>query len=377
MKIFMLSTQNAGVAWWRHQTPAAALRAAGHEVVVFEEEELAAAAEAYGGIWGWLCANLDKYDIVHTGYSHSDVLTKILVANRHKNERRFIVDIDDDLDTVPSYNLGFKTFGPAQFHRETVRAQLLVADAVSTSTTTLRDALRMSKTKYALPNLVHPPDWDYPVDPDAAHDNAVRILLAGGESRYADWEILKEPLTTLAAKYDGREGRPKVRIIFFGWYPDWAAHMLASPNDAVSNCASYIQSTSSIKRFCQALRWVRPDIYLSPVLKNPFNASKSDLKAMEAGMTGAVLACTDFTTYADVPSEVCSKVDNTYTQWYESLAALVEDPTLRQRKATACRDWTLSTRDVRQHVGLWVDAYEATLAAPPITRLEDILGEQT
>lgn len=376
MKIFMLSTQNTGIAWWRHQAPAKALRAAGHEVTVFEEPELAEAAEAYGGIWGWLCANLDKYDIVHSGYSSADVLTKILVANRHKNARPFIVDIDDDLETVPAYNQGFKTFGPATLDRQVVRAQLLVSDAMSVSTQPLLDTFKFKKPKFLLPNMVYRPDWDHPVDPAAANDASVRILLAGGESRYADWAALKEALPAIVARYDGTKGRPKARIMFFGWYPDWAADMIADPRNPDANAAIHIHSTGNVARFCQTLRWLRPDLYLSPVLKNPFNASKSNLKALEAGMCGAALVCTDFTTYDTVPNDTCFKVANTPVQWTETLSAAIEDAAMRKRVAGNCAEWVRSTQDITKHIKLWEDTYAAVLAQPPITKLEDLVGPQ-
>lgn len=372
MKILMLSTQNAGIAWWRFQAPAKALRAAGHAVTVFEEPEYAEAAAHYGDLWGWLQEHAKDYDVIHAGYSSAQVFTQILLALRHKDGKRILTDIDDDYKAIPAYNLGFKTFGPATLDRRIVRAQLLVSDAVSVSTSTLEGALDTGRIRYLLPNMYYPPDWAYPRDPARDQDKAVRIMLAGGYGRFGDWELVREALLALAAKYQQR-----IKILFFGCTPDWVEPLMADKHNPGANTAFYIQPALDPAQFPRLMRRLAPDIYLSPTITNPFNASKSDIKAVEAALAGAAFMCTDFTTYRDVPSEACLKVSNTYAQWFEGLSALVEDPALRARLTGKCQEWAAAQRDITKHVGIWEAVYEKVLAQAPIQSLADLTGVAT
>lgn len=373
MKILMLTTQNVGIAWWRFQLPARALRRAGHEVTVFEEADYRRVAEEYGHLWGYLDQCCDDYDIIHSGYSTVEEHVQVLCAIRNKEGKHFLTDIDDDLNSVPTYNPGFKTFGPASPERKVALLQLRVSDAVTFSTEPLKTSLSpIVQRSFVLPNLVDPDTWDYPVDPKRAEDKTIRILLAGGQGRYGDWQHLKEPLEHLVGKYDGKEGRPKVHLFFMGCTPDWVAPWLSDPKNPHQNRATYIRPTASVPLFQRALRWIAPDIYLSPLEPNTFNRSKSNLKAMEAALCGASFVCTDWETYQDVPSGAALKVENTYTQWYESLSALVEDEGLRKSMNQKGLEWTMDTMVIDKYIDRWVDAYSNVLSRPPINRLEDI-----
>lgn len=368
MKILMLTTQNAAIAWWRFQAPAKALRAAGHEVTIFEEPEYSEAAVSYGGLWGWLLEHSHDYDVIHVGYSSSDVLTRILLAIRHKENKKFITDIDDDYTKVPTYNAGFKTFGPATLDRRIVRAQLLVSDAISVTTPTLSQALDVSsRPHHILPNMVYLPDWDHPVDPQRHKDSTIRIMLAGGNARYGDWALIQEALESVVAKYG-----QKVRLIFAGCTPDWVEQWLQDRGVPENNRATYVQPVMDPALFPKVMKWLAPDIYLSPTIPNQFNASKSNLKAIEAALSGATFMCTDFTTYGDVPNDACLKVSNTYTQWFEGLSALVEDATLRKRLNHKCLNWVYDTRDITKNTKMWLDTYQSVLDSPAITSLEDL-----
>ena len=121
------------------------------------------------------------------------------------------------------------------------------------------------------------------------------------------------------------------------------------------------------------MRWIAPDIFVAPVEENRFNASKSHLKAYEAAMTGAAFVCTDYETYAPLESGPCFKVSNTFTQWRDTLAALIEDSAMRERAAQRLEQYVLDSWHIDNHIHKWVEFYEEVLASPRVRGLEDVV----
>ena len=129
-----------------------------------------------------------------------------------------------------------------------------------------------------------------------------------------------------------------------------------------ANRVFYIQPTPDVTLFNKVLRYVSPDIIISPVQTNDFNRSKSGLKFLEAALAGAAFLCTDYPTYEIAPKGSCLKVDNTPTQWKESLSALIEDPDLRAQLVDKARDYVLDSCTAEGHIQERISFYEEVIA---------------
>ena len=366
MKILMLPTWFGGISWWRFEVPAKALKAAGHEVYCAGHKEVYEGASKYkGDPMKWLEDIVPNYDLIHTGYSADPVYGSALFQYRDKYNIPIITDIDDDLDNVPTYNSGWRSFHPGTRTQRIVKTQLTYSDAISFSTEPLATSLgylAKDKSSAVLQNWIDVNSWDHPTAPDRSKDKSIRLLITGGSGRYGDWEIFREPLEWALKHYDGNS-TPTLRVFFIGGTPDWVLPYMSDKQNARNNRVFYVQPAPTVTLFNRLVRYISPDIVISPTIKNEFNRSKSGLKYLEASLAGAAFLCTDWPTYSVAPKGCCLRADNTPTQWKESLAALIEDPALRGQLVEKAREHVLDSCLAEQHIQQRVQFYEEVISA--------------
>lgn len=358
MKVLMLPTYHGGIGWWRFQVPAKYLAQAGVDAWCPTADQLDAKIKRVGSFDAWLDANIKDYDVVHVGYTPSLDFAKAVLVACEKYNVPVIVDIDDDFDKVPTYNTGYRGFYPGSPGQKIAKTLARHAAHVTFSTKPLAKALGyLNHNNTVLENWVDIDSWDHPTPPERAADKGIRLMMTGGRGRYGDWQIVKEPLEWAMNKY------PNLRLFFLGATPDWVAQWMPSPNDPLANRAFYLQTTQGVALFNQMVRYVAPDIILSPTAKNDFNASKSGLKFYEAALAGAAFVCTDYDTYSCAPNDCCLKVDNTYAQWQGALENLIENAQLRQGLADRAKAYVLDSCGAEAHIEPRITLYEKVVEA--------------
>lgn len=387
MKILHLYTQAGGVNQWRLKIPAVALRAKGHEVLDFWGDNHAfedLAKMHNNDALTPLCKLMESIDVVHAGYSDILAHTELLVQAREYSIRigrdvPFLVDIDDDVLNVPPYNLGYKAYHQGAPGKKVVLLQMHVADGVVVSTEPLTKVMaNHARAIYHLPNLDDASLWEgLPTDPERDKDQSIRLLFAGGQGRYGDLDVVKESVEWAISHYDGRvhggSRRQKLRLFTAACTPDWAGPWMQDDSDPHANSAFHIWHADP-KTYRAALSWVKPDIFMNPIQANTFNASKSCIKAYEAAHVGAAYIGTDWPTHDPLPTGTCLKVDNTPTQWKESLGQLIEDKALRQRLASNLTAHVLEKCQIGTHINLWESAYGKAIELGPIRDLSQVAG---
>jgi hypothetical protein len=162
--------------------------------------------------------------------------------------------------------------------------------------------------------------------------------------------------------YDGTDGKPMLRLFFMGATPEWVSSYLTDKAHPIANRVFYLHPTPTVFLFNKIVRYVSPDIIISPVQTNEFNRSKSGLKFLEASLAGAAFLCTDYPTYEIAPKGSCLKVDNTPTQWKESLSALIEDPDLRAQLVDRARSYVVDNCTAEAHIQERISFYEEVIA---------------
>ena len=368
MKVLMLQSYYGGIGYWRFETPAKALTEAGVDVFCPSADAINKLTEQAGSFAAYLDMNVPRYDLVHCGYNPKLDVAKVLLETCRRHKVPLIVDLDDNLDAIPTYNAGWSSFYPGSTGQRVTKTFLKHADHVTFSTSTLAKALSyLNPNHTVLENWVNVDGWDHPTPPERALDKGVRLMITGGKGRYGDWEILHEPLESLMRTY------PQLRLFFLGATPDWVRQWMSSSSDPAANRAFYLQSTHNVPLFNQLVRYVSPDIIISPTTKNVFNASKSPLKFYEASLAGAAFVCTDFDTYAIAPNDCCLRVDNTPTQWREAISALIDDSHRRDRLVDRAKSWVLANADIKDHIMDRITLYEQVvreakcrLSPPPV-----------
>lgn len=366
MKILHLNLQGGGVGSYRHWTPAASLERKGHKVWYqpgsgFSLDAIGPDKEQF------FMDQLDDTDIIHVGFTTHLPMVKLLATARNYALKMLgrsipiITDIDDNIFDVPVYNPSFNAYTGAAEARRVALMGLRLSDAVTVTTQPLVEAYDdFNHHIYRLPNCINPQDWQWPVDPRRKDSKDVRIIFAGGKGRINDLNEIRPALESVMRQ------RPNVRLFFMGiGMPDWVQEQWCrSEEDASKNRAFWLDACD-INVYRQIMQYLGFDICLAPVVKNDFNAGKSNIKVLESGMYGAASVCTDWHTYQDVPRDCTLKADTTY-EWIESLLALIDDPVLRLKKANLSKQWALDMLSIDGNIHLWEEVYQDCLSRPVI-----------
>jgi glycosyltransferase involved in cell wall biosynthesis len=104
------------------------------------------------------------------------------------------------------------------------------------------------------------------------------------------------------------------------------------------------------KPYPSFIRWLREqrvnwDIALAPLVDDPFNAYKSDLKYLEYAALGLPGVYADLVPYSTVDhGRTGLKVDGSTGAWAAAISSLAADPSLRDQLAAAAFEEVVSTR---------------------------------
>lgn len=378
LRILELNIHESGVSYYRHHLPLLALRERGHTVRAHDDARSTWSSVSDGGHERWLEEQFEAgVDVIHAGWTNNLTHLELAVAARERYKVPLIIDYDDDVLNVDKFNVNYKHYHEGAFSRRVARLGMRVADAVTVSTAPLEEALRVEcRRTHVLPNLTYPPHWQgLPRDPRRDDDHSVRMMFAGGQSHLGDVNLLRDAVEWAMRHYDGREGRPHLKLIFVTCMPDWAAQWMESPRDPYANRVYYMQTGGEVATWQRVIRWVAPDILVAPLIHNRFNTSKSLIKAYDAAMVeGCAFACEAMETYEEVPTAGAYKVDSTREgAWQSALKELVENADMRRELSTHLRAWVLDSRTIGAYIHLWEAAYEHALRVPIVASLTDVV----
>lgn len=218
-----------------------------------------------------------------------------------------------------------------------VRELLAHADLVTVSTPALAAAYAAYARRIeVLPNGL--PDrfwrWKPPLEP--APGKPVRIGFAGTASHIPDLELIEPALVDIAAKYG-----TTVEFLFYGC----ATQRLRRLPQAV-----WRPFGDDYAGYCRALPRLGLHIGLAPLVDNPFNRCKSDIKWQEYAACGAAGVYSDLEPYRDAVRSGTAGLlaPNDPAVWFEKLDDLISNPALCKQIAhasqTAAKAATLASR---------------------------------
>lgn len=324
-------------------------------------------------------------DVIFSNFrrSYSD-MTRMCAQAFYKP---FIVDIDDDVDSLDRSNVSWKDWqgdpngdmlceipeGTSDAELETrrkegwvvsekdgkkfmtmptgmsgaeiVHEQLKAAHMVTVSTPYLKDLYtKYNKNVVVVPNAIDFEVW-HKVEP--VNDGLVRIGLFGSNSHYKDWREGIDAVKRILAEY------PQARFYINGWlvmeeakegaaiyemkrhfkFPDYFADMGLLDSPQVE-----IFEPTEIQDYPKWLMDKRIDIGLAPLVDSRFNRSKSNLKYIEFGAMGVAGVYADLEPYADVQHGVTGLKASKPIDYYTQLKKLVESAELRKKIGDAAHE---------------------------------------
>jgi len=212
-----------------------------------------------------------RYDILWVQLITSAVLIAIIKMAKTQGVK-IVFDIDDRLDSIPAENQASAVYGEAGKQAE-LREMIKLADLVTVSTEPLGKYILENmgaKRVKVLPNQLtanvaprrHPPNSAY-----------TRILWAGSPTHKRDLAIVAPAIRNLLKKYNG-----KLRFTCFG----------ERLPEALADCYNWIDLKDPVDfdQYHDAIATIAADFGIAPLEANPFNESKSAIKALEYASAG-------------------------------------------------------------------------------------------
>jgi len=302
--------------------------------------------------------NNDHVDIEYYTKHSKDMFSKHydLVILSRPNNPKFIypfkskripvlVDIDDDFWNIPKKHVGYNHVGPGnEVAIAGIEECLKQAHAISTSTENLQIKL---KEKFGDKVFIIDNGWNSDNDNwnkslIKRNDNVVNIGWAGTITHREDFKLCLNALIKITDTF--KESR-----ILIGGDPDIYL-MLNNINENQKMFlppVEYFEFPAIVGSF---------DILLAPLLENPFNAAKSDIKLVDAGARKIPWVASRAPNYLKwyEGGEFASTTD----EWVEHISEFIRGKARRRRYGEAGYQKAL-TRESKELIKLWITAIEA------------------
>jgi len=306
VKVLVLPDGSAGVQWWRYDNALGLLDGVEFDVWKdFEEgwvERIVGHFEASGLV----------YDAVWT--SRFGNAERAVCEMLREAGAEVIGEVDDWFEDIPVGNMARQGwFGE---RRELYKDLLVTADRVVCSTPYLAERWGGQ----VAPNFVVPAQWDWPARPTRNPDECVLLHMCGA-GRSGDF-------LSAEGAFRAFLDMPNTKVVCAGVVPGWAMEYPAGKVVVVR--------WTPVEVYTRLVRWIAPDLIVSPMLHNKFNLAKSNLKWLEAGAVGACFVGERWGEYArTVQDGVTGVLADGADEWAQALVSLALDAERRSAIAAA------------------------------------------
>lgn len=249
-----------------------------------------------------------------------------IVARRQRP--KLVYEIDDNLFELDPSNSTYGFFNSSDA-QQNMRANLRAADLVTVTTEPLAEVVRSHNPDvHVIPNYL--PAWLLEHE-RPRREGKVVIGWGGSATHTMDWEVCGPHVR----RYLNR-APDHVQVHVMG--ADYT-HQAKLPQGRV-------RVTPWIQTAPEYWRSIDYDIMLAPLHPHPFNASKSNLRVLEAAFLGIPAVASDYGPYAEfVQHGVTGLLAKGDHDWGRHLRALVEDPQMRAELGANARRqagaWTI------------------------------------
>ena len=306
------------VRWYRFNNPGR--RMGFSEMDLYSHDIGEDPEDWYGRTVKFMAENGLEWDVVWTSF-YGDKMQAIL-GGLKEHGAEVVVDVDDLFEKIPLSNIvaSYWNGERRKLYKELIRS----ADRVVAST----PRLAAEYGGLYAPNFIEPMQWGWSERPTKDLDEVV-ILCSGGTGRAGDFMMAERGLKAALEL-------PNTKMVFMGAFPEWA---LDFPAGKAIWCRWV-----DLKDYPRMLKWISPDIVVSPMEHIDFNTAKSNLKWLEAGAVGATFVGENWGEYARtvVDQETGVLCDG---DWAERLRWICTDHDERRKiaeqgRAEMLKNWT-------------------------------------
>lgn len=299
-----------------------------------------------------------RYDVLWIQLITSSVLTQIARLAQTQGVK-IVYDIDDRLDSIPTENQASVVYDATK--QAEIVEMVKLADLVTVSTEPLAKHLRSvgARRVRVVPNQLtanviprrHPPNPRY-----------VRILWAGSPTHKRDLAIVAPALRSILKRYAGG-----VRFTCFG---ERLPEVLADCYDWID-----LKDPVDFDAYHDALAGVAADFGIAPLEVNPFNDTKSAIKALEYAAAGYPMLLSPVGEYPVVVSDGLPAELVADDAWEAALERMIALPSAeRTAMGKACTAWVCENRCIgKTKASQWADVVDEIMALPLSVQAESNL----
>lgn len=242
-----------------------------------------------------------------------------------------ILSLDDLLSQIPEYNPVSKRIPKNMFNK--LKTALKLADKVIVSTKYLANQYRDLTTDITvIPNFISEQVW--PMHHSKPTSNPrLRIGWAGGGQHRADLAWLT-PVVEATKNH--------VQWVFFG----------DKPAQVPTKWIEY-HPPVTFTEYHQVMPSLDLDIGIAPLLDNPFNHAKSNLKLLEYGALGLAVICSDITPYKSTPA---IRLNNNPNEWIACIKELCQVPDKVKEHGKNMSEWVVNNYILERNLDHWKSA---------------------
>ena len=316
-----------GSGQYRARAPSRGLASAGKTELRILHNHDSGMSPTVPEIWRFSPKTLFAHNFLH------DYQLQALASYRANCEVNIIMGLDDLLTDIPAYNPYSKTIYP---DIETRLAKALnLCDRLIVTTDYLANHFRhMIEDIRVVPNTLEAQRWQIsPVERNRVKNGRLRVGWAGARQHLGDLAIL---IPVVKRTY--RE----VDWIFFGQcLPEIAPYALA------------IHPMVAFDDYPQRLASLNLDVAVAPLVQNPFNKAKSNLRILEYGILGIPVICSDIEPYRDTPT-LCLSVDS--DEWVDAIHQYLRSPHQAELDGAKLKNWVMGNWLLENRLAEWEDA---------------------
>jgi processive 1,2-diacylglycerol beta-glucosyltransferase len=270
-----------------------------------------------------------------------DVYNEIIKI-AHKEGKPVVFELDDLLFYLPESHPDRQNSEGGDSLLPMFQA-LMEADLVCVPTTKLRDfGVKYNNNVAVLPNYFDDSLWHFkPPALKTSENDTLIIGYMGGNSHKPDLEYITPVLQDIIKQYP-----QKICLHFFGAKPPDELTYLTQVKWIPANFYSY-------KEFSAFFQDQMVDIFIAPLIDNPFNKHKSPIKFFEYSALGVPGVFSNLETYSGVITHGHNGLlASSLNEWTDCLLQLIEDENLRFFIATNAQEtirsnWLLSKNAFR------------------------------
>jgi len=281
IKALFISTLNSGVTFWRMYNPVLAAtrnNLFGAHLLWWQKDLIdnhpwqfdINDAKYRARIFGEMEAGARSCDVIVMGVIHTQAGLTTMQGLRECYGKPVVVELDDNILSVPTYNQASKCYSPNNEIRNMAVTQIREADALIVSTPYLKELYsEFNDHIYVMPNSIDFNTWGKAQM--GKNKGKITIGWMGGGTHNGDLEIVLPAMKYLGEKY------PNVQFSFLHG---------ASPEIRAMKGVKVNSKWERIDKYHKYVAKAGFDIGLAPLQDNAFNRGKSNLRWLEYSALG-------------------------------------------------------------------------------------------